>query len=203
MLFRPILLVDSDPYTAGTLTRTLGALGYYVELAPNGEAALRLASRMQFAVAIFNETLSDGEGVTFFEKIRAVQRSIRGVLLTAAGDLYTVWRALAVGMQRVLVRPVDFGELLPVVESTRVEVEAKSSPAERPAAPAFNEESIADLSPEDIHGKLSTADLVKIIRGVNYPFAGKERLEHFDRDTLERVTHLVRRWCRTRQGLHV
>jgi hypothetical protein len=91
-----------------------------------------------------------------------------------------------------------------VVESTRVETEVKPAPtpAGRTSAPAFDEESIADLSPEDIHGKLATADLVKIIRSVNYPFAGKERLEHFDRDTLERVTHLVRRWCRTRLGLH-
>ena len=40
--------------------------------------------------------------------------------------------------------------------------------------------------------------LIEIIRTVEYPFAGKERLQFFDRDTLERVVHLVRRWCQNR-----
>ena len=35
-------------------------------------------------------------------------------------------------------------------------------------------------------------------RSVDYPFAGKERLEYFDRDTLERVVCLVRRWSQQR-----
>ncbi|MFO1094004.1 MAG: hypothetical protein U0992_11940 [Planctomycetaceae bacterium] len=40
--------------------------------------------------------------------------------------------------------------------------------------------------------------MIEVIRSVEYPFVGKDRLEFFDRDTLERVAHLVRRWCRNR-----
>jgi hypothetical protein len=47
---------------------------------------------------------------------------------------------------------------------------------------------------------LSNFDLMRIIRAVDYPFAGKERLEYFDRDTLERVVCLVRRWSQQRLG---
>jgi hypothetical protein len=43
-------------------------------------------------------------------------------------------------------------------------------------------------------------DLIQMIRTVDYPFAGKERLEFFDRDTLERVVCLVRRWSRKQLG---
>jgi hypothetical protein len=39
-----------------------------------------------------------------------------------------------------------------------------------------------------------------VIRSVEYPFAGKDRLEYFDRDTLERVVCLVRRWSCNRLG---
>ena len=57
---------------------------------------------------------------------------------------------------------------------------------------------IAALSMTQIHHDLSDAELISIIRSVDYPFAGKERLEYFDRDTLERVVCLVRRWSQHR-----
>jgi len=64
----------------------------------------------------------------------------------------------------------------------------------------FDLESISVLSDEEIRRVMSTADLIAVIRSVDYPFAGKERLEYFDRDTLERVVCLVRRWTCHRLG---
>jgi len=63
---------------------------------------------------------------------------------------------------------------------------------------AYSEDVIADLTPSDISQRLTISDLIEVIRSVEYPFVGKDRLEFFDRDTLERVVHLVRRWCRNR-----
>ena len=61
----------------------------------------------------------------------------------------------------------------------------------------FDLQTISALSNDEIRGSMSKGELIQIIRSVNYPFAGKERLEFFDRDTLERVVCLVRRWsCR-------
>ena len=57
--------------------------------------------------------------------------------------------------------------------------------------------SIADLPPDKIAG-LPREKLVAIIRAVDYPFAGKDRLETFDRDTLQRVVKLIQRWCLNR-----
>ncbi len=57
---------------------------------------------------------------------------------------------------------------------------------------------IANLTFAQIRSGLADADLIRIIRSVDYPFAGKERLEFFDRDTLERVVCLVRRWSQNR-----
>ena len=59
-------------------------------------------------------------------------------------------------------------------------------------------EAIASLSTVDICEKLTNAELIRIIRSVDYPFAGKERLEYFDRDTLQRVVCLVRRLSQQR-----
>jgi hypothetical protein len=55
-------------------------------------------------------------------------------------------------------------------------------------------EYISNLSNDHIQYSLNPQELIAIIRSVDYPFAGKERLEYFDRDTLERVVCLVRRW---------
>jgi hypothetical protein len=103
-------------------------------------------------------------------------------------------------MLRVLCKPLDFGELVALInsaaESLRDDVAVPTAALSRTTR--FTESGIAELSPREIQHRLSTGDLVEIIRSVDYPFAGKERLEYFDRDTLERVVHLVRRWCRNR-----
>jgi hypothetical protein len=64
----------------------------------------------------------------------------------------------------------------------------------------FDLESISTLSDDEIHRAMSAPELIAVIRSVDYPFAGKERLEYFDRDTLERVVCLVRRWTCNRLG---
>lgn len=68
------------------------------------------------------------------------------------------------------------------------------------SVPSFDLGTISTLTDEQIHRSMSDAELISVIRSVEYPFAGKERLEYFDRDTLERVVCLVRRWSCLRLG---
>ena len=62
-----------------------------------------------------------------------------------------------------------------------------------------NDATVAGLSSVQIQA-MTNGDFIEIIRSVDYPFAGKERLEYFDRDTLQRVVYLVRRWCQRRSS---
>lgn len=62
----------------------------------------------------------------------------------------------------------------------------------------ITEETIAAMSADTIQCHLTKKQMISIICGVEYPFAGKDRIESFDRDTLERVVYLIRRWCRQR-----
>lgn len=199
MHFRNILVVDSNSDAAAHLSRTLAALGYHVEVAPTSAMALTLARSLHFDVGIFSELLTDGEGTSLFRRISTIQQGIRGILLAATGNLLTVWKAISAGMQRVLIRPIDFTELLPIVESTGSSDGTASGGVA--AMRTFEEADIASLTSEEIRYRLSQEELVSIIQRVDYPFAGKDRLPHFDRDTLERVVHLVRRWCQSRCGL--
>jgi len=75
-----------------------------------------------------------------------------------------------------------------------------SEPMQSEFVPAFDLDAISSLTDDQIHHSMSPAELISVIRSVEYPFAGKERLEYFDRDTLERVVCLVRRWSCLRLG---
>jgi hypothetical protein len=88
------------------------------------------------------------------------------------------------------------GQLMTAINTVE-KIEVKCQPARLDQLHKFDLPTIAELSDEDIRGLMSKSDLIQVIRSVEYPFAGKERLEFFDRDTLERVVCLVRRWsCR-------
>lgn len=201
-MFR-ILLVESDLTISNTISRTLAGLGYGLDVAYDAAEARTLARQHSYSLGLFGDRLSDGDGVQLFEEMRQLHQKMAGVLVTAVGNLYTVSKAIGAGMLRVLCKPLDFGELVALISCT---AEASSGrharlAPERGHTMQFTEEKIAELSPRDIQHRLSDRDLVEIIRSVDYPFAGKERLEFFDRDTLERVVHLVRRWCRNRRQL--
>ena len=64
----------------------------------------------------------------------------------------------------------------------------------------FDLQTISALSNDEIRGSMTKGDLIQVIRSIDYPFAGKERLEFFDCDTLERVVCLIRRWSCRRLG---
>lgn len=201
-MFR-ILLVESDLTICNSISRVLAGLGYGLDVAYDAAEARTLAQQRHYSLGLFGDRLSDGDGVQLFEEMRQLQQKMAGVLVTAVGNLYTVSKAIGAGMLRVLCKPLDFGELVALVSFTAVASHDEHAPVapERGRTMPFTEEQIAELTPRDIRHRLSEPDLVDIIRSVDYPFAGKERLEYFDRDTLERVVHLVRRWCRNRLQL--
>ena len=82
-----------------------------------------------------------------------------------------------------------------MVAKSRLTAVTQAIQPDRPCR--FNLQTISELSNDETRGSMTKDELIQIIRSVDYPFAGKERLEFFDRDTLERVVCLVRRWsCR-------
>lgn len=207
-MFR-ILLVDSDLSVCTSLSRTLTGLGYGLDVAYDADEARRLAKKHRYAVGLFGERLTDGDGASLYGELRRFQREMSGILVATVANLYTVTKAIGAGMTRVVPVPLDIRELVDFIAASRPEQTAAPPEADRPAVdvskqgePLFTEERIARLSAREIANQMSIGDLIAVIRSVDYPFAGKERLEFFDRDTLERVVHLVRRWCRNRLQRH-
>lgn len=192
-----ILLVDSDISVCSSVSRTLAGLGYGVDIAYDANEARKLCTQPRYRIGLIGERLSDGDGVTLFRELHPSQRAMQGVLLSAAANLYTVANAIGGGMMRIINKPIDFRELLTLIEkeSPMLALMEQSAVASTAETSVFDEEAVAALSAHEIEFELSDSDLIQVIRSVDYPFAGKERLEFFDRDTLQRVVHLVRRWC--------
>lgn len=187
-----ILLVGDDPFTSQDLSRTLVGLGFGLDVAYDSRTSLFLADRRQYTHLVVDHDIDGKRGIQLFEHLLAMQRNAVGVLLSTAANLNTVVAAIDAGIRRVLPKPVDYAQLLPVLGGSALRIS-------RNRRTMWTELEITDLSLHDIRECLTTEELIQIIRSVEYPFAGKERLEHFDRDTLERVVHLVCRWCRQRR----
>lgn len=185
-----VLIVGQDPQMCRSVSGTLAGLGFGVDVAYDSRTGVFLANRRDYSHFVVDDDIDSAGGVSVFEQLVSVQAGVVGILLTAAGNLNTVVSAIEAGIRRVLAKPVDYRLLIPVISSPATTSSDSDS--------QLTERRLAELSLEEIQEHMSDEQLINIIRSVDYPFAGKERLEHFDRDTLERVVHLVCRWCRQR-----
>jgi DNA-binding NtrC family response regulator len=188
-MMKRILLVGQDPQVCHSVAGTLTGLGFGIDVACDRRTGLFLADRRDYTHLVVDDEIDEGGGLAVFRQLNILQKGVTGILLTAAGNHNTVASAMEAGVRRVLAKPVDHRQLISIIAT------APMSPTAIPVS-RVSIRSVASLSIREIHETLSVEQLISIIRMVDYPFAGKERLEHFDRDTLERVVHLVCRWCR-------
>jgi CheY-like chemotaxis protein len=110
-----ILCVDDDPDSCASLSDVLADLGYGVRVAYNGETALLLLDENVYRLALIDYRMPGMDGVSLYRHIRGRRPDLVGVLVTAFAGPEAVAAAAEAGMRRVLAKPVDFGQLLPLV----------------------------------------------------------------------------------------
>jgi CheY-like chemotaxis protein len=111
-----ILIVDDEPDTCASLSDILSDLGYRVDVAYDGPAALDLSRRQSYGLALLDYRMPGMDGVELYAHIRRVRADTVGVLVTAYAADTTLQAASRAGFRRVLPKPVDFGRLLPLIE---------------------------------------------------------------------------------------
>jgi CheY-like chemotaxis protein len=116
MAAAPILLVDDDRDTCASMADIIGDLGYQVEMAYDGPSALELAGRKPFGLALLDYKMPGMNGVEVYRRMRQIGRKTVGVLVTAFAGQQTMNEASEAGVRRVLPKPVDFNQLLPLIE---------------------------------------------------------------------------------------
>ena len=111
-----ILVVDDDLSVCRVVMKLLAAEGYHVESTTESSRAMDLIAHNQYDLLVLDFLMPGLNGVEIFRQARALQPDVAGVFLTAHTRIDTVYPAIEAGVERVLAKPVDARELLPIVK---------------------------------------------------------------------------------------
>jgi response regulator NasT len=109
-----ILVVDDDRLVLATLTHGLSQAGYRIIDADNGDDAILLAREHQPALALLDIRMQGMSGFDVAEYLREYHQ-IPFIFLSAFSDEATLARGRALGAAASLTKPLDIGQILPVV----------------------------------------------------------------------------------------
>jgi len=108
-----LLFVDDDPDVLRSIGDYFERVGFEVFREETGEAALETYARHRPDVVILDLKLPGLDGMQVLEQLRRQDASV--LLLTGYGDIATAVRAMQLGAENFLTKPVDMGHLAAVV----------------------------------------------------------------------------------------
>jgi two-component system, NtrC family, response regulator HydG len=111
-----ILVVDDEADTCRNLSDILTDLGYQVDTALDGFAALELAHKKPYDIALLDLKMPGMDGLTLYRELRKLRSSTVAIVVTAYASKATAEEALAAGAWQALAKPVDLPRLLPLVD---------------------------------------------------------------------------------------
>jgi CheY-like chemotaxis protein len=111
-----ILVVDDEVDTCRNLSDILIDLGYQVDTALDGSAALELARNKHYDIALLDLKMPGMDGLTLYRELRKVRSAMVAIVVTAYASKATAEEALAAGAWQVLAKPLDCPRLLALVE---------------------------------------------------------------------------------------
>ena len=111
-----ILIVDDDTHHRSMLRANLQSLGYGVIEAPTGEAAIPATEKEKPDLVITDLKMPGIDGIETLKQIKAINKNIPVLVLTAHGTIPTAVCAVRSGSYDFLEKPVDIGELAIAIE---------------------------------------------------------------------------------------
>jgi two-component system NtrC family response regulator len=111
-----ILIVDSNPLEGASLRAALCESGFDAVEASTAEGALALVPSFQPAAVLVDGAMPDVDGAAMVSRLRALKSDAAVVVSTAPDRLDAAVTALRAGAESYLVRPIDPGQALVVLE---------------------------------------------------------------------------------------
>ncbi|MFZ5566845.1 MAG: sigma-54-dependent transcriptional regulator [Pseudomonadota bacterium] len=137
-----ILVVDDEPDLRTLYELTLLREGYRVDVAETVAGAWQQLLERRYEVLITDMRLPDGLGIELIQRLRALQRGERSVVITAYGSAENAVESLKAGAFDYLSKPVDLKQFRTVIASAvqdalmaRQAVPSAIPPARQAAAP--------------------------------------------------------------------
>jgi two-component system response regulator HydG len=110
-----ILVVDDDADICHNLSDILTDLGYRVDTAHDGPAAMESVRRRRYDVALVDLKMPGMDGVEVCREIRKLRASTVAIIVTAYASRDATTAAADAGVWQVLTKPVDLPYLLGLV----------------------------------------------------------------------------------------
>jgi two-component system response regulator GlrR len=124
-----ILVVDDDRNILQVIRMRLVSVGYDVTSVTGAEAALKLAEKEPFDLALIDLKLNGQDGIQLMESIHHINPHIPVIILTAHGTIKSAVHAMKKGAYSYLTKPFDGHELLQQInnclEKSRLSKEVK------------------------------------------------------------------------------
>lgn len=111
-----VIVVDDDRSVCDVVSQLISARGYDVDTAIDGDKALKLIAQNDYAAAVLDYSMPGMNGVELFRVAKKLRPDLVGIFLTAYTSINTVFPAIEAGVERVLAKPVDANELIPLLE---------------------------------------------------------------------------------------
>ncbi|MTH79799.1 response regulator transcription factor [Paracoccus aestuariivivens] len=112
-----ILLVEDDPRIASFVFRGLKAEGHALDIAGDGQTAMRMLRKAEYPLVILDRMLPDHDGVTVCRQMRSENITSSVLMLTAKDALGDKIEGLNAGADDYLTKPFAFDELVARVEA--------------------------------------------------------------------------------------
>ncbi len=122
-----LLVVEDDEKLARVLARGLRHDGYAVDVAHDGEEALRQAATWDYDGIVLDLMLPGRDGLDVTTQLRERGCWAPILMLTARGEVASRVRGLNAGADDYLSKPFDYGELV-----ARLQAIMRRAPIERP-----------------------------------------------------------------------
>ena len=110
-----VLIVDDEPAIAEWLQLVLDSAGYGSEAARDTTAAMGLLSGQEFAVALVDLVLPDGDGFRLLELIKERDPAIEVIIMTGHSSIPKAVEATKQGAFYFVSKPFEAGEMLTLV----------------------------------------------------------------------------------------
>lgn len=111
-----ILVVDDEVDICHNLADILGDLGFTVDIAHEGEGALKLVRERPYDVALLDLKMPGMDGLTLYREIKKLRAGTVAIIVSAYASTSTAAEAVSAGAWHVLAKPVDFPRLMNLVE---------------------------------------------------------------------------------------
>jgi PAS domain S-box-containing protein len=110
-----VLVVDDESQVRGLFQKVLAGAGYKVQLAKDGNQALKMARAQQFDLVVVDLVMPEREGIEIIQTLRKEQPTLKIIAVSGAfgGGFLKVAKLL--GANTTLAKPVDLDQLLSAV----------------------------------------------------------------------------------------